>query len=373
MQKIPNLKWQKHEQGFLILLVSLAFIGLFTLFYNFLMPIIFAVIITCASYPIFQKIENKIKNRSYSSYLMVFLLSIIVVIPIFYLVSVSSATVFSMYQDHQTTINSLDFNKLQELKSTILNYLPIPDETSNFISNLIDKNVKLIFDQAKTLLFSTSKFIIDNSLSVLSFFAISLFSMFFLFKDGIYVVNKIKKITPLNDFFDNLLFQELYSLCGILTVSVCVVAFLQGFAFGLLTYFMDLNWFFIGLAIMITSFIPVVGSALIWIPLSGYLFLSGHPYQAITVILWGTIVTGTIIDNFMRPVITSKISKSFNIDNCLKSDTFNPLDNTFIIILSTFGGVFTFGIIGLLLGPIIAAISITIFEVYIKRLESAEK
>ena len=372
MKKIPNLKWQKHEQGFLIILVSLAFFGLFTLFFNFLMPIIFAIIITCASYPIFLKIEEKVNNKNISSYFMLTILSVVIIIPVFYLISVSSASIFSIYQNHQTTINSLDFNKLQSLKLDVLDSLPITDKTSDFISSLIDKNVRIIFEQIKTILFTTSKFIIDNSLSVISFFAISLFSMFFLFKDGSLIVKKLKQITPLNDFFDDLLFQELYSLCGILTISVCSVALLQGLIFGILTYFMNLNWFFIAIAISITSFIPVIGSALIWIPLSVYLYLIGNPYQAIMVSVCGSVVTGIIIDNFMRPIITSKISKFFNNNDILKEDSFNPLDNTFIIILSTFGGIFTFGIIGLFLGPIIAAISITIFEIYIKRLESAD-
>lgn len=370
--KKNHIPWQKNEQGFLIGMALVALAGVYVLFSGFIMPMIFAIIITSATYPLYLRINSKFNNENLSSAAMIIILCLALIFPVTYLITVSSTTIFNIYQNNQEMFSSLDFGRLVELKNDLLTYLPFEDKTIALISSEIDKNASILFNKAKDIIIGGSKAFIDNSMATISFIAISLFSMFFFFKDGIKVVEKIKIITPLHDDFDDLLIQELYSLCGILTISVFSVAVLQGFSFGLVTYFMDLNWFFIAIAISITSFIPVVGSLLVWIPLSIYLFIQGQTTNAIIVIVWGGVVNGFIIDNLMRPWIISRICELFNKNtNCDLSD-FNPLDNTFLIILSTFGGIFLFGVVGLFLGPIIVALCITIFDLYVLRIKSAE-
>lgn len=373
MSEKKYFPWQKYEQGFLILLTAISVYGLYQLFDAFVLPIVFAIVITCASYPLFEKINNKIKNRSQSSLIMTIGISILFILPIVYLISVASISIFEIYNNNPDFLTKFNFSKVSEIKDLLLSYIPINESTRDFLSLQIDKNAKNVFIETQTFLISTSKSIIDNSTSGIYFMIISLFSMFFFFRDGKETIEKIKIITPLHDHFDSLLMQELYSLCGILTVSVCSIALIQGVSFGLLTSFMGLNWFFIAVAISITSFIPVVGSVLVWIPLSIYLLAIGHHYQAITIIFWGAIINGIVIDNILRPWITGKVSKMFNSTTNTDLSDFNPLDNTFIIILSTFGGIMLFGVIGLFLGPIIAAISITVLDLYVLRIQSAEK
>lgn len=368
-----NIPWQKNEQGFLIGMVFISLMGLYALFSGFIMPIIFAVIITCATYPLYLNINSKLKNENFSASAMITLLCLVIIFPITYLVTVSSTTIFDIYQNNQQFFTSLDFGRLVELKNDMLAYLPFEDKTIALISAELDKNASILFNKAKSILLNGSKSFIDNSTSTISFILISLFSMFFFFKGGAKVVEKMKVITPLHDDFDDLLVQELYSLCGILTISVFSVSVLQGLSFGIVTYFMDLNWFFIALAISITSFIPIVGSLLVWIPLSIYLFIQGETTNAIIVIAWGGVVTGFIIDNLMRPWIISKVCLLFNKNTKYDLSDFNPLDNTFLIILSTFGGIFLFGVVGLFLGPIIVALCLTVFDLYVLRTTSAEK
>ncbi len=371
--KKEHIPWQKNEQGFLIGMALVACLGIYSLFAGFLMPIIFAIIISSATYPLYLRINKKLKNENMSSGAMIAILCLAIIFPITYLITVSSTTIFDIYQNNQETFNSLDFGRLVELKDNLLTYLPFEDKTILYISSEIDKNAAIIFNKTKSILIDGSKAFIDNSMSTISFIAISLFSMFFFFKDGIKVIEKIKVITPLHDDFDDLLIQELYSLCGILTISVFTVAILQGFSFGIVTYFMELNWFFIAIAISLTSFIPVVGSLLIWIPLAIYLFIQGQTTHAIVVIVWGGVVNGFIIDNLMRPWIIGRICDMFNKNTECDLSDFNPLDNTFLIILSTFGGIFLFGVVGLFLGPIIVALCLTVFDLYVLRTQSAEE
>jgi len=365
--------WQKYEQGFLIGLVLLSCFGLFTLFSSFILPLVFAVIIASATDPLYKVINNKIQNPVLSSSAMITLLCFLVIFPIVYLLTVSGTTIFEIYQNNQAFFSGLNFDRLKELKESMLSYLPLGDETISFISNQIDSNAKIMLEKVQAFAIKASKSLIDNSMSSITFIFISLFAMFFFFKDGKKIVEKIKIITPLHDDFDELLIQELYSLCGILTVSVFAVSVLQGVTFGFVTSFMDLNWLFIGIAISITSFIPVIGSLLVWIPLSIYLFIQGQTTNAVIIMFWGAVVNGFVIDNILRPWIIGKICELFNKNTKYDLSDFNPLDNTLLIILSTFGGVMLFGVTGLFLGPIIVALSLTMFDLYVLRVQSADK
>ena len=341
--------WERNEQGFLIGLVGLALFGLFYLFSDFMLPLVFAVVITCATYPLFELLILKTKNRALSSGIMVGGLAILVILPAIYLFSVSAVTIFDLYDTNQDAIKTLNFTKLVELKDSALSYLPLPENTISFISSELEKNAVLLFNKAKEVSVSISKEFLDNSMGTVKFLGITLFSMFFFFRDGENIVDKIKIITPLNDDFDDLLLMELYSLCGILTVSVFTVAFIQGVTFGMLTSFMDVNWLFIAIAIAVSSFIPIVGSLLVWIPLAIYFFVVDQSVYAIIILLWGAIVNGVIIDNIMRPWIIGKICVIFDKNTSCDLSDFNPLDNLLIIILSTFGALKLFGVVGFVL------------------------
>ena len=123
---------------------------------------------------------------------------------------------------------------------------------------------------------------------------------------------------------------------------------------------------YFGIAMALASFIPVLGGLIIWLPLSVYLYAQGQTTDALVIVLFGAVFIGTIIDNFARPLIIQKFTKT--------SDQSSALDYTLITVLSTLAGIIQFGILGLFIGPIIAAMAISIFDVYaIKYVDSLDK
>lgn len=118
--KNKNIPWQKYEQSFLVLMVGVALFSLYSLFDFVLMPIVFAIIITCASYPIYRKINASLEREAVTSGIMVLLLSILVILPVVYLLTVISTTIFDLYQSNQTFFTELNFEKLNGIKTTLL-------------------------------------------------------------------------------------------------------------------------------------------------------------------------------------------------------------------------------------------------------------
>ncbi len=362
-----RVAWQKNEEGFLLILVVLALTGLIYLFNSFLMPIIFSIILTSATYPLFRKVDEFIQNDSYSALITTCLIFFLIVIPIGYLLIVVTGSLTEIYNNYEEYIKTINISNIDLTQFSIHEYTPLSKENIIFLNEKLIENLSLIAEYAKNIMLFMSKSIINSSMGAVLFISITLFVMYFLYRDGKKIIETLKIISPLHDDYDDLLFKEVSYLSGVLTLSILAVAFLQGLFFAALTFFMDLDYLFIGVAIAVSSFIPIVGAALVWLPLSLYLLGVNQVTESIFVVVWGIVVTGFIVDNILRPWVTSKISKSFKTVN----DEFNPLDHTLLVILSTMGGLISFGVIGLFLGPILAALSISVFDVFVKRTESA--
>jgi predicted PurR-regulated permease PerM len=376
----PIVKWQKHEQGLLILLVVLSLFSIFYVSSSFIFNILFATIMTLATYPFFLKIKEKFNlNDTKASLFATIGVGVILIAPISYVLSILGVETFKLYTKFQGTISEMDFSSKESTVDAILYNIKIPEDYISQIKPILIDHVDVanLVKNSKDVLLFISQNAIGSFLGTFAFFAISLFTMFFLYRDGAIITEKIKAISPLHDYYDSLLMKEISRLSGILTLSILTIAFIQGFSFSIVTMFMDLNWLFIGVAIALTSFIPVLGALIIWLPIGIYLILTGNSTQGLFILLWGAIVNGVIIDNILRPLIVGWICEIFDsedIDSDLKKEekkNFNPLNHTFIVTISTLGGIIKFDIIGLFIGPIIAGLAITVLEVYRIRLNTA--
>jgi predicted PurR-regulated permease PerM len=98
---------------------------------------------------------------------------------------------------------------------------------------------------------------------------------------------------------------------------------------------------------MIFSLLPVIGTGLIWGPAAIYLLATGALWQGLALIAFGVVVIG-LVDNLLRPILIGQ-------------DTKIP---DYIVLVSTLGGLATFGANGFVIGPIIAAMFISLWEVF---------
>jgi predicted PurR-regulated permease PerM len=104
---------------------------------------------------------------------------------------------------------------------------------------------------------------------------------------------------------------------------------------------------FWGAVMTIMSILPGIGTALVWVPGVIYLLSTGHTVAGIGLLVWCAVVVGTV-DNYLRPILVGRDTKMPDL----------------VILLSTFGGVALFGATGLILGPMLAAMSLTVLAIY---------
>ncbi len=364
------LPWQSNERGFLIILVIFALVALLYLFHMFLMEMVFSIILTCATYPMYKWILQKTDNKNISAFCSILIVLICIGLPTVYIIEEIGGTLNHFYNLHHEEISSITPVEINHYMDRLIIHLHLSSEHTSFITSKLHSLASPMFETSKKYALSFMGSAVNNILDFFVFFGICLFIMFFIYKDARFLITSIKIITPLNNYYDALLMTQIAYISAVLTVSVATVAILQGLSFGLLSAIIGQNWLFIGLAVTISAFIPVVGSLIIWLPLAIYLYAHGKVNSAIWVVCWGSIINGLFIDSFMRPIIIRKVYKLFG--GGQDKDEFNPISNTLIVILSSMGGVVCFGVVGLFVGPILAAFAITILNVYVLRVKHAE-
>jgi len=200
-----------------------------------------------------------------------------------------------------------------------------------------------------------SGFLVDQTKNVavgLSSFMISLvvmlFTLFYFFKDGKEIVKKIGVLSPLPFSYEKELFDKIQSMVKSVVFGVFLTAILQGLVGGIGFAIAGISSpIFWGAAIAFFSLVPVVGTALIWVPTALILFVMGDYGMGIFMALWGAFAIGSV-DNFARPFLIGGKSKTY------------PL----LMFLVVLGGVLTKGLIGVIIGPLVLVVLMSFLHIY---------
>ena len=134
---------------------------------------------------------------------------------------------------------------------------------------------------------------------------------------------------------------------------------LQGFAFGAMIVFFGYDGVFCGMLYGLASIVPIVGGALVWLPLAGYEFYLGHTQNAIIIALYALIVCAVVIDNVIKPILIGIINKKI-----LKTSV---KINELLIFFAILAGLTSLGFWGIIIGPAITAFFISLLRIYRKQ------
>ena len=322
--------------GFLSFFLFLGYL----LFEPFLKVIILSILITIIFYPVYLKIEKKIKNKILASSIMTALILMFIIIPSITLIAFFVNQIITIYPiiiENISKYRSIEIliketpiiSKIYVIIENSLKSLNINVDISDAIRGIVNEIVSFVIQQGKGIFLDVTLLIVG--------IIIMLITIFFLFKDGIHLYNRIYSIIPLSDKDKTFLLSKSYNaIQGVVLGSVLtaiaqgILSFIGYFAIGLeMSYF----WAFIT---FIAAFIPVGGASLIWIPVAIYTLFTKGFLTAFLFSVYGTLVISTI-DNIIKPVV---IGDKTNI---------HPM----ILVFAILGGLNLFGFIGIFLAPII--------------------
>jgi predicted PurR-regulated permease PerM len=221
-----------------------------------------------------------------------------------------------------------------------LDFIGLDNSTlQNLVIDIAKRSSDWMVGAATFILKETSSFFVSL------FFII--FAMFFFFRDGERMMRKLMLWSPLKDTYNLRLFKKFRDVSYSTIVSTFVTAFAQGLVGAIGYMIIGVPAFFPGILIGFTSLLPYIGSMLVYIPTGIYLLLTGQIWQGIFILLWGAIVIGNT-DNIIR---TYMIQGKAHV---------NPV----FVFFSIIGGVYLLGFWGVVIGPLIVSIAITVFHIY---------
>jgi predicted PurR-regulated permease PerM len=336
------------QKTFLILLVAftIAFIVILLPFYG---AVFWSIVLAILFAPFHRKLLTKMPKSPNLAATATLLICLVVVILPLVLISISLVREASVaYNDIRA--GQIDFaGFIQKAFSAMPVWLVnILDRFG--VGNLTALQAKLASAAVQGSEFFTRQAINigQNTFNFLVSFTIMLYILFFLLRDGDKLTVQIKQATPLDNEHKRALFNNLTAAIRATVKGNVIVAAVQGALGGIAFWFLGVQGALLWAVIMaFLSLLPAVGAAMIWAPVAIYFLLTGAIWQGATLIAFGVLVIG-LVDNILRPILVGK-------------DTQMP---DFIVLISTVGGMALLGLNGFVIGPVIAAMFITLWNMF---------
>lgn len=177
---------------------------------------------------------------------------------------------------------------------------------------------------------------------------VMLYAVYFFLLDGPAILGRILYYTPLKEEDERELVDQFVSVTRATIKGSILVGLIQGALAGSAFFVLGLpGAAFWSTVMAVLSIIPVLGSGIVWAPASIILVLTGRAVAGLGLALWGLVVVG-LVDNFLRPRFVGRDTKMHDL----------------LVLLSTFGGLAMFGVVGFMIGPIIGALFLTVWRLY---------
>ena len=350
------------REYFLVTLFFLIAAIFFYLFYRiiipFFVPITWAAVLVILFHPLYKKLVGKLRSTNLTSLLMCLMIIVIIIGPITYLFAAlvneaadAVAKVNQMYREGEfDNLLRVDLPWIESVKEKLSQYYDVSKIN-------LDELIKDALDRVTGIIFSQTSWLIANGTKTVFYFILMLFTMYYFFRDGELLMNKIKRLMPISTEQVDKVFAKLRDVIYATMYGGVVVALIQGLLGGILFAVMGIpSAIFWGAIMAFLSIIPLLGAFIVYVPAGIILILGGSYLKGILVIAIGTVVISQS-DNVIRPYLIAGRTEM------------HPL----LLFFSIMGGIAMFGLLGVVVGPLVAAVFVTLIKLFEIRLHPSEE
>ena len=345
----------------LVALIVVSMVGVLLILRPHLHSIILGLLLASVFAPLHRRILARMpKYENVAAFFCVLLVSLLVIVPSSVLGAVLVNQAVATFQTMHTWVTDGNLQKAMEsprvqawlqrplvarARSTIETHLKVQNEGGAELA-------KPLFDLTRTVLEFTGRKllpVLSATGALLMGFVIMLFVMFYAFRDGQAMIQYVLHLSPLPESQEQMVIERIRHVARavllgtFLTSSAQAVAAMIGFAI------VGIPAVFWGVMVGVASLIPVVGTALVWVPAALYLFLTGHTGSAVLLAVWCALLVG-MLDNVLKPIL---VGRRFGMSSAL-------------IFFAIIGGIQLFGPVGILYVPLIfgvCAVCLYMYEV----------
>jgi predicted PurR-regulated permease PerM len=327
------------KDGIIVILL----IGLFALAIFILRPLIisifFGVLLAYIFSPLYKKVLSKTKNENLSATIVGIGLLILLLGVLFFIFSTlisQAANLYLGFQSFDLTnfVRTMTPSFLSPEVSTIF-----ASSINTFISNFLAESLE-----------GFSNFILEIPVTLLHLFVI-IFIFFFSLRDGRKAIDYVKSLSPLKKETQEKFSKHFKDITYSVLVGQIIIGIIQGLIAGIGYWIFGVNnAILLTILTMLVGVIPLIGPWLVWVPVDIYLFASGHSGAGFGFLIYGLLIISWL-DTIIRPILVSRRTQM----------------NSAIVIIGMIGGLFVFGILGLIIGPLVLAYVLLVIELYRKK------
>ncbi len=314
-------------------------IGLIVISYFLIRPILFAIIggllLAYIFMPLFKFVNRKIHYRWISAAIVSLFVIFIIVVVLWFILPLLAEQIFQIFRAFQ------NFDIQKSLEKIL------PSGSEQFTTQLTVTINGLISKAASGLLNTLVNSFFDAPKFILNIFVIALV-FFYALRDFDKLEEFVSGLSPLAKNKERILVRQFREITDSIIYGQVFVGVIQGILAGIGFFVLGVpNTIALTALAILFSIIPFVGAFIIWVPVAGYVFLNYSLITTILFVLYNLTIVSTL-DNFLRAYIVSK----------------NSSTSTITILIGMIGGIFIFGVIGLILGPLILVYLITFLKAY---------
>jgi predicted PurR-regulated permease PerM len=312
------------------------------LYRPFWMPIFIASLLALATSNLNLLLDRYFKYKLSKAIVLTLILGLLFFAPVVY--ALNTLTVIMQHFDASI------IDKMVNVK----NHFHIPDflgavkpQIQTFLDSINAQEITKTVVKYMTVVIKNSAGFLKDMVMIVVFY-------FFANYYGKELVRFLKGILPFDEH--SAFYQEISSVMNIVFYSTLVTALFEGALFAIIAAIYGYDALLFGILYGFASLIPIVGGALMWVPLSIYQFSTGDTTGAWVIAIYSIVVISVIADTFIKPVIISEIN------NLMTENTsrINPL----IIFFSILAGLTTFGFWGVIIGPAITTFFVSLVRIY---------
>lgn len=298
--------------------------------------IIIGLILAFIFHPIYKFLVKTTKSQNLSATILSIVLILILILPIWFFTPILINEVFKIYVSAQAT----DFvGILKGIFPSIFS----SEQFSNEIGGIFRTFIPNV---ANSFLNSISKFILNFPTLLLQGVVI-LFTFFFALRDKDEIFSYLKSMSPFSKSIDDRLSMSSKKITASIIYGQVIIGLLQGVIISIGFFLFGVpNALVLSMLATVAGILPIVGPMFIWVPVLIYLVINGQTFGAAGILIFGLISSN--VDNILRPLFVSKHSKL----------------HSSLVLIGMIGGLFLFGVIGLIVGPLILAYLLIIFEAF---------
>ncbi len=336
-----------YRRWFVLLLALAVSVLFFYMVRQFLMPVFLAAVISGVVQPIHRRVARRLGGRRTAAAALTLLAVVILFLgPVLAFFGIVAGQALKIAETavpwvKQQLQQPSEFERLLFERVPFLEQLaPYRDQIVSALGGGVEKAGSYLFGSLSSLTRGTALFLLD--------LFIFLYAMFFFVRDGKGMLEAVLDHAPLTHEERERLLHRFVEVANAILKGTLVIGLLQGgLAAGAFAVAGIPDVAFWGVVMVVLSIVPGVGSALVWVPAVGYLLIQDRAAAAVALAIWCAAVVGSI-DNFLRPRLVGSGSKMSDL----------------MVLLATLGGLAFFGAAGFIVGPILAAVFVTLWGFY---------